>query len=64
MRGEEPDGDHGMLCASWRQIEKAGDKILRPYVSLGTRRKGEGEGVSVKIVVIFHLPEKKQAVNI
>ena len=41
-RGEEPDGDHGIMCAPWRQIEKVGDRILRPYVPLGTNRKGEG----------------------
>ena len=43
-RGEEVDGDYGMMCAPWRQIEKAGDRILRPYVPLGTKRKGEDEG--------------------
>ena len=32
-----------MLCALRRQIEKVGDRILRPYVPLGTKRKGEGE---------------------
>ena len=42
MRGE-PDGDHGMMCASRRQIGKVGDRILRPYVPLGAKRKGEGK---------------------
>ena len=40
---EEPDGNHGMMCASRRQIEKVGDMILRTYVLLGTKRKGEGD---------------------
>ena len=31
-----------MMC-----VEKVGDRILRPYVPLGTKRKGEGEGDSI-----------------
>ena len=38
-RGEEPDGDHGMMCASRRQIEKVGHRVLRPYLSLGVKVK-------------------------
>ena len=33
-----------MMCASQRQIEKVGNRILRPYVPLGMKRKGDGEG--------------------
>ena len=32
-----------MMCASRWQIEKVGDRILRPYVPLGTKKKGEGD---------------------
>ena len=53
-RGEEPDGNHGIMCAPRRQIEKVGDRILRPYVTLGTKRKGEGE-VKVNLFCLKHL---------
>lgn len=32
-----------MMCALRRQIEKVGNRISRPYVSLGTKRKDEGD---------------------
>ena len=41
--GEEPDEDHKMMCASRRQIEKVGDRVVGPYVPLGAKRKGEGD---------------------
>ena len=37
-----------MMCAPRRQIEKVGDRILRPYMTLGTKRKGEGEFILLK----------------
>ena len=48
---EEPDGDHGIMCASRQQIEKVADRILRPYVPLGIIRKGEGSDVSFDVAL-------------
>ena len=58
-----------MMCALRRQIEKVGDRILRPYVPLGTKRKGEGEGEHrsfnhSSLTTLQLVPAKLKQVNI
>ena len=38
------------MCTLRQQIEKVGDRILRPYVTLGTK-KGEGDTQTLNVHV-------------
>ena len=48
-----------MVCASRRQIENVGDRILRPYMPLGTKKKSEVNLIQKKIVRIMFISKYK-----